>query len=69
MISLQSQMGNTFTVYRAPAGHSAHLTWTEQLAGKVAEFAEGEDCVSLNSRLTKKPLADCGHKCLEQLEK
>ncbi|GAB1194159.1 hypothetical protein APSETT444_003400 [Aspergillus pseudonomiae] len=38
MIALQTQAGNRFTVYHAPSGHSPHLTWTEELVDKVAEF-------------------------------
>lgn len=40
MVALQSQRGNAFTIYHAPSGHSAHLTWTQQLVGKVAEFTD-----------------------------
>ncbi|PYI03138.1 alpha/beta-hydrolase [Aspergillus sclerotiicarbonarius CBS 121057] len=38
MIALETQRGNTFTVYHAQSGHSPHLSWTDQLVGKVAEF-------------------------------
>ncbi|KAJ5660695.1 uncharacterized protein N7484_000067 [Penicillium longicatenatum] len=39
MIGLQSANGNTFTVYHAAAGHSAHLTCTQELVERVTEFA------------------------------
>lgn len=36
---MQSQrLGVDMTVYRCPAGHSLHLTWTEQLVGKVSKL-------------------------------
>ena len=28
------------TVYRSPAGHSPHLSWTEGLVEKVQEFGQ-----------------------------
>ncbi|KAJ5937089.1 hypothetical protein N7466_003539 [Penicillium verhagenii] len=40
MIGLQSANGNTFTVFHAASGHSAHLTCTEQLVGRVTEFID-----------------------------
>ncbi|KAL3491088.1 alpha/beta-hydrolase [Aspergillus germanicus] len=40
MISLQTQVGNEFTVYYAPCGHSPHLGWTAGLVGKVEEFVD-----------------------------
>ncbi|KAE8323544.1 Alpha/beta hydrolase fold-1 [Aspergillus sergii] len=39
MIALQEEKGNRFTVYRAPSGHSPHLTWTDGLVTRVADFA------------------------------
>ncbi|KAJ5622747.1 hypothetical protein N7490_011352 [Penicillium lividum] len=38
MIGLQGANGNNFTVYHAASGHSAHLTCTETLVGKITEF-------------------------------
>ncbi|KAJ5715969.1 uncharacterized protein N7483_013150 [Penicillium malachiteum] len=40
MIMEQKELGNDFTVYYAPTGHSAHLTWTEPLAKNVANFVD-----------------------------
>lgn len=40
MIALQAKNGNVLTVYHAPSGHSPHLTWTEGLVEKVAEFTD-----------------------------
>ncbi|KAJ5738563.1 hypothetical protein N7493_001718 [Penicillium malachiteum] len=40
MVMEQKQLGNEFTVYHAPTGHSPHLTWTEPLAMNVAEFVD-----------------------------
>ncbi|KAH8702376.1 Alpha/beta hydrolase fold-1 [Talaromyces proteolyticus] len=40
MIALQSQGTSLFTVYRAPSGHSPHLSWTTELVEKVAEFID-----------------------------
>lgn len=40
MIGLQSANGNTFTVYHAASGHSAHLTCTRELVARVTEFAD-----------------------------
>lgn len=41
MIALQSQRpGVDMTVYKAPSGHSPHLTWTEGLVAKVKEFGQ-----------------------------
>lgn len=39
MIGLQSANGNTFTVYHAASGHSAHLTRTQELVARVTDFA------------------------------
>ena len=39
MIAMQSQRpGVDMTVFRCPAGHSPHLTWTEGLVQKVRDF-------------------------------
>ncbi|KAL3462440.1 alpha/beta-hydrolase [Aspergillus heterothallicus] len=38
MIALQAQVGNKFTVYYAPCGHSPHLGWTAPLVTKVEDF-------------------------------
>ena len=41
MVGLQNQRpGVDITVYRAPSGHSPHLTWTAGLTQKVQEFAQ-----------------------------
>lgn len=39
MIGLQSANGNTFTVYHAASGHSAHLTRTQELVARVTDSA------------------------------
>ena len=39
MVSMQSQRpGVNMSVFKCPAGHSPHLTWTEGLVEKVREF-------------------------------
>lgn len=39
MVVMQSQKPEVdLTVFRCPAGHSPHLTWTEGLVAKVREF-------------------------------
>ncbi|KAL9121276.1 MAG: hypothetical protein Q9187_002170 [Circinaria calcarea] len=41
MVAMQSQRpGVDLTVFRCPAGHSPHLTWTEGLVTKVREFGQ-----------------------------
>jgi len=41
MVALQSSRpGVDITVYKAPCGHSPHLTWTEGLVEKVKEFGQ-----------------------------
>ncbi|KAJ5675467.1 Alpha/beta hydrolase fold-1 [Penicillium macrosclerotiorum] len=47
MIAEQHRLGNVFTVYHAPTGHSAHLSWKEPLAEKVAEFVDKINTESL----------------------
>ncbi|PSN63782.1 alpha/beta-hydrolase [Corynespora cassiicola Philippines] len=38
MIALQSQKTGDFKIYHSPAGHAAHLSWTEGLAETVEDF-------------------------------
>ncbi|OOF89827.1 hypothetical protein ASPCADRAFT_11247 [Aspergillus carbonarius ITEM 5010] len=40
MIALQSQKGTEFTVYRAPSGHSPHLSWTGGVVEKMEDFVD-----------------------------
>lgn len=41
MVAMQSQRdGVKLTVFRCPAGHSPHLTWTEGLVTQVRNFGE-----------------------------
>ncbi|KAL1849191.1 hypothetical protein Daus18300_013348 [Diaporthe australafricana] len=38
MVGLQGQKTGEFTIYRCPAGHSPHLSWTEGVADTAVEF-------------------------------
>jgi len=38
MIALQEAKTGKFTVYRSPAGHSPHLSWTDGLVETVQDF-------------------------------
>ncbi|KAI1139896.1 Alpha/beta hydrolase fold-1 [Hypoxylon sp. FL0543] len=38
MIALQAQKTGEFTVYRCPAGHSPHLSWTKGVVDTVQDF-------------------------------
>lgn len=38
MVALQTQKTGNFTLYRCPAGHSPHLTWTDGTVGTMQEF-------------------------------
>ncbi|KAH6651628.1 Alpha/Beta hydrolase protein [Truncatella angustata] len=38
MVAQQSQKTGEFTVYRSPAGHSPHISWTEGVIGTVRDF-------------------------------
>lgn len=41
MVAMQSQRaGVDLTVYRCPAGHSPHLTWTTGMMSAVQDFAQ-----------------------------
>ncbi|RDW72402.1 alpha/beta hydrolase [Aspergillus mulundensis] len=41
MVGIQRERGVEFTVFRAPAGHSPQLSWTEGLVESVKEFVGG----------------------------
>lgn len=38
MVAQQSQKTGDFTIYRSPAGHSPHLSWTDGVVNIVQEF-------------------------------
>ncbi|KAI1480773.1 hypothetical protein F4774DRAFT_424699 [Daldinia eschscholtzii] len=38
MIAAQSQKTGDFTVYRCPAGHSPHLSWTQGVVNTIQDF-------------------------------
>ncbi|KAI1169759.1 alpha/beta-hydrolase [Nemania sp. FL0916] len=40
MVALQAQKTGDFTLYRCPAGHSPHLSWTEGTAETIRNFVE-----------------------------
>ncbi|KAI1388567.1 Alpha/beta hydrolase fold-1 [Hypoxylon trugodes] len=40
MIALQSQKTGEFTLYRSPAGHSPHLSWTNGMVETIQDFAK-----------------------------
>ncbi|KAL4982465.1 Alpha/beta hydrolase fold-1 [Aspergillus falconensis] len=40
MVAQQEQKGGSFMVYRAPSGHSPHLSWTAGLVDKVTKFVD-----------------------------
>ncbi|PYH93825.1 alpha/beta-hydrolase [Aspergillus ellipticus CBS 707.79] len=52
MIALQTERGTQFTVYRAPSGHSPHLSWTAGLVEKMEEFANALKPWTSHSTLT-----------------
>lgn len=40
MAALQGQKTGEFTMYRCPAGHSPHLSWTEGVVDTVLDFVQ-----------------------------
>lgn len=40
MAALQGQKTGEFTIYRCPAGHSPHLSWTEGVFHTALEFVQ-----------------------------
>ncbi|KAI1746705.1 alpha/beta-hydrolase [Xylaria castorea] len=38
MVALQAKKTGDFTLYRCPAGHSPHLSWTDGTVGTIQEF-------------------------------
>ncbi|KUI59643.1 hypothetical protein VP1G_11025 [Cytospora mali] len=40
MAALQGQKTGDFTMYRSPAGHSPHLSWTEGVVDTTLDFVE-----------------------------
>jgi hypothetical protein len=41
MAALQSQKTGEFKMYHCPAGHSAHLSWTEGMVDTAQDFLKG----------------------------
>jgi hypothetical protein len=38
MVAQQTQKTGDFTIYRSPAGHSPHLSWTDGVVSTVQDF-------------------------------
>jgi hypothetical protein len=38
MVAQQGPKTGEFTIYRSPAGHSPHLSWTQGLIGVIQDF-------------------------------
>ena len=38
MVGLQASKTGNFSIYRCPAGHSPHLSWTEGMADTIRDF-------------------------------
>jgi len=41
MAALQSQKTGDFKIYHCPAGHAAHLSWTEGIVDTAQDFLKG----------------------------
>ena len=41
MVALQSQKTGDFKIYHCPAGHSAHLSWTQGIVDTAQNFLNG----------------------------
>lgn len=38
MVAAQSQKTGDFTIYRSPAGHSPHISWTQGVVETIKDF-------------------------------
>jgi hypothetical protein len=38
MVATQSQKTGDFTIYRSPAGHSPHISWTQGVVETIKDF-------------------------------